>query len=139
MRRRDYAIDEKIGVTIRIHRMRLKLTKAELGEALGVTFQQVHKYETGTNSVASTRIGDLCTALQITPNELFGETAARAGEAMQFGPQDIKMVLKLRCTSPGVRRALDALLATMTDKPDYAVSDSKPRQQTPSAIGNRER
>jgi hypothetical protein len=37
-----------------------------------VTFQQIQKYERGTNAVASTRISDLCRALEMTPNDLFG-------------------------------------------------------------------
>ena len=36
------------------------------------TFQQIQKYENGRNAVASTRIADLCGALEITPNDLFG-------------------------------------------------------------------
>ena len=40
--------------------------------ALGVTFQQIQKYERGTNAVASTRIADLCRALKITPSFVCG-------------------------------------------------------------------
>src|ERR1700761_6736940 len=112
MRRRDFAIDQKIGATIRVHRLKLGLSQIELGAALGVTFQQVQKYEKGTNSVASTRIGDLCRVLEITPNDLFRVSAALDVEVVHVSPGDIKTVLRLRRTSPSVRRALDALLAT---------------------------
>jgi len=51
---------------------KLGLSQSDLGNALRVSFQQIQKYENGTNSVASTRISDLCRALEMTPNDLFG-------------------------------------------------------------------
>jgi ribosome-binding protein aMBF1 (putative translation factor) len=59
-RRRDHLIDKKIGSVIRMQRVKLGMSQMELGEALGVTFQQIQKYEHGRNAVASTRIADLC-------------------------------------------------------------------------------
>ena len=54
-RRRDHLIDKKIGSVIRMQRVKLGMSQMELGEALGVTFQQIQKYEHGRNAVASTR------------------------------------------------------------------------------------
>ena len=54
VRRRDWLIDKKIGSVIRMQRVKLGLSQTELGKALGVTFQQIQKYERGTNAVAST-------------------------------------------------------------------------------------
>ena len=51
-----------------------KSAKVVLGSALGVTFQQIQKYEHGTNAVASTRISDLCRTLEMTPNDLLART-----------------------------------------------------------------
>jgi transcriptional regulator with XRE-family HTH domain len=53
-RRRDFLVDKKIGSVIRMQRVKLGISQAELGNALGVTFQQIQKYEHGTNAVAST-------------------------------------------------------------------------------------
>jgi transcriptional regulator with XRE-family HTH domain len=55
-----------------MQRVKLGMSQTELGDALGVTFQQIQKYELGKNAVASTRIADLCRALEMTPNDLFG-------------------------------------------------------------------
>jgi len=63
-RRRDLQVDKKIGSVIRMQRVKLKMSQSELGEALGVTFQQIQKYEHGRNAVASTHIVDLCPALE---------------------------------------------------------------------------
>ena len=43
--------DKKFGTAIRLARKKHKLTQMQLGEALGVTFQQIQKYEKGTNAV----------------------------------------------------------------------------------------
>jgi DNA-binding XRE family transcriptional regulator len=59
-RSRDRLIDKKIGSLIRMQRVKLGMSQSELGNALGVTFQQIQKYESGGNAVASTRIPDLC-------------------------------------------------------------------------------
>src|ERR1700716_2918198 len=48
-------IDKVIGRNIRIHRLAKKMSQTELGEKLGVSFQQVQKYENGTNRVGSGR------------------------------------------------------------------------------------
>ena len=58
-RRRDHLIDKKIGSVIRMQRVKVGMSQGELGKGLGVTFQQIQKYENGTNAVASTRIPDL--------------------------------------------------------------------------------
>ena len=79
MRRAHDNFDKKFGIAIRITRIKQKLSQAELGAALGVTFQQIQKYESGANAVASTRIPDLCRALKTCPDDLFGfrgETAS---------------------------------------------------------------
>ena len=68
-RNRDRLIDKKIGSVIRMQRVKLRMSQSDLGNSLGVTFQQIQKYERGTNAVASTRIPDLCRALEMTPNE----------------------------------------------------------------------
>jgi transcriptional regulator with XRE-family HTH domain len=71
-RKPDGVIDKKIGSVIRIRRIKLGMSQGELDKALGVTFQQIQKYENGANAIASTRIPDLCKILEMTPNDLFG-------------------------------------------------------------------
>ena len=54
--KRAQKIDKVIGRNIRIHRLAKKLSQTELGDELGVSFQQVQKYENGTNRVGSGRL-----------------------------------------------------------------------------------
>jgi transcriptional regulator with XRE-family HTH domain len=110
-RRRDFLIDRKLGSVIRMQRVKLKMSQTELGDALGVSFQQIQKYERGKNAIASTRIADLCRALQITPNELFGVNA-KLGELSKLSSWTMRIALRLEEASPAVRRAVDAVLDT---------------------------
>ena len=109
-RRRDHLIDKKIGSVIRMQRVKLKMSQSELGEALGVTFQQIQKYEHSRNAVASTRIADLCRALEITPNDLFGVSSKIDGDVSKLSSRSMKIALRLQDASPALRQAIDAML-----------------------------
>ena len=110
VRRRDWLIDKKIGSVICMRRLKLGLTQADLGNALGVTFQQIQKYERGTNAVASTRISDLCRTLEMTPNDLFGVSSKMDGDVSKLSSRTMKIALKLEDASPALRQAVDAML-----------------------------
>ncbi|WP_425404588.1 helix-turn-helix domain-containing protein [Hwanghaeella sp.] len=58
-------IDEHVGARIRMRRIMLGLSQQKLGEALGLTFQQLQKYERGTNRVGASRLWDLATVLEV--------------------------------------------------------------------------
>ena len=109
-RRRDGLIDKQIGSVIRMQRVKLGITQSELAAALGLTFQQIQKYEKGTNAVASSRIPDLCRKLEITPNDLFGVSDSMEGEVLRLGPWAMKTAHKLQELSPAVRRSVETLL-----------------------------
>jgi transcriptional regulator with XRE-family HTH domain len=109
-RSRDLLIDRKLGSVIRMQRVKLGMSQTELGEALGVSFQQIQKYERGTSAVASTRISDLCRALQITPNDLFGVSNKMDGKLAKLSSWTMKTALKLDNASPAMRQAIEAML-----------------------------
>ena len=109
-RRHNVVVDKKFGSVIRMQRVKLKMSQDALGSALGVPFQQIQKYEQGKNAVASTVIPDLCRALQITPNDLFGVASKTNGEASKLSSWTVKVALKLEDASPAMRQAIDAML-----------------------------
>src|SRR3546814_10252275 len=57
-------IDIHVGARIRLRHTLLGMSQERLGEALGLTFQQVQKYERGANRVGASRLFDLARALQ---------------------------------------------------------------------------
>ena len=58
-------IDRLIGQRLRWRRKELKLTQEQLGETLGLTFQQVQKYEKGVNRISAGRLYEISSVLEI--------------------------------------------------------------------------
>jgi transcriptional regulator with XRE-family HTH domain len=67
-------IDRHVGSRVRIRRMIVGMTMRELGEALGITLQQVQKYEKGTNRIGASRLQQFARVLGV-PVEFFFEGA----------------------------------------------------------------
>jgi transcriptional regulator with XRE-family HTH domain len=65
------AIDEYIGTQIRDRRTALNLSQTALAEKLGVSFQQLQKYETGVNRVSAARLFAICEVLQVSLASMF--------------------------------------------------------------------
>lgn len=69
---RSTMIDRAIGARLRAFRLQRKLSQSVVAKTLGVTFQQVQKYEKGTNRVSGSRIVKLCELLNVKPEQLLG-------------------------------------------------------------------
>ena len=69
-------IDIHVGSRIRMRRTILGLSQTTLAEQLGLTFQQVQKYERGANRVSSSRLYDLCRILRVQVAYFFDEIGA---------------------------------------------------------------
>src|SRR5690606_34080136 len=67
-----------VGSRVRMRRMMLNMSQEKLGEALGLTFQQVQKYEKGTNRIGARRLQQIAAILQV-PVSFFFEGAPSAG------------------------------------------------------------
>jgi len=66
-------IDVHVGARIRLRRTLLGISQIALAEAIGLTFQQVQKYEKGVNRVSSSRLVDLANALDVSIPYFFDE------------------------------------------------------------------
>src|SRR5881275_2230640 len=64
-------VDRHVGSRVRLRRMLLGLSQEKLGEALGLTFQQVQKYEKGTNRIGASRLQQIAQILQVPVAFLF--------------------------------------------------------------------
>lgn len=67
-------IDKHVGSRVRMRRMMLSMSQEKLGDALGLTFQQVQKYEKGTNRIGASRLQQISHTLQV-PVAFFFEGA----------------------------------------------------------------
>jgi len=80
--RRANPIDVHVGSRVRFRRMLLGMSQEKLGEKLGLTFQQIQKYEKGINRIGASRLFDLAQVLGV-PVQFFYEEAP-VGEQSQL-------------------------------------------------------
>jgi transcriptional regulator with XRE-family HTH domain len=69
--------DEIVGAKIRERRRALKMTQKQLAEMVGVTFQQVQKYENGNNRISMSAFVKMCHGLRISPDRILGNFTLR--------------------------------------------------------------
>lgn len=73
-------IDAHVGSRVRLRRQLMKMSQEKLGDELGVTFQQVQKYERGANRIGASRLYSLANVLDVPVNFFFdGLTGVAAG------------------------------------------------------------
>jgi transcriptional regulator with XRE-family HTH domain len=65
------AIDRYIGARMRERRLALSMSQQRLGKELGVSFQQIQKYESGVNRVSAARLYSICKALNVSLSSMF--------------------------------------------------------------------
>jgi transcriptional regulator with XRE-family HTH domain len=132
---RPSPIDVHVGSRIRLRRTLLGMSQERLGESLGLTFQQVQKYERGVNRVGASRLFDLSRVLDVPISFFFddmpdslaanfgGVPSRRAGGVEQqdpFGDDTLsrRETLELvrayyRITDPSIRKRVFDLIKSM--------------------------
>jgi transcriptional regulator with XRE-family HTH domain len=87
-------VDAYIGEKIRGHRNRLKISQEQLGAALGVTFQQVQKYENGVNRLSGSRLQKVADIFKCKVTDLFPP---------QKGSRELSNVDRMVATKDGMK------------------------------------
>jgi transcriptional regulator with XRE-family HTH domain len=101
-------IDRHVGSRVRMRRMLMKMSQEKLGEALGLTFQQVQKYEKGLNRIGAGRLQQISKALNVSPSFFFEgaptgvEAAGAVGGPAGFEEQVQTYVVDFMSTAEGV-------------------------------------
>lgn len=121
--------DLHVGSRIRLRRNMLGMSQEKLGDNLGITFQQIQKYEKGTNRVGASRLQAIATILNVPPafffEDLPGHQAGAAGglaedastmSAMDFVTSSEGLQLNrafVRISDPKVRRRIIDLVKSL--------------------------
>ena len=107
-------VDKYVGSRVRMRRIMLGMSQEKLGEALGLTFQQVQKYEKGTNRVGASRLQQISEILQVPVSFLFegGPSGAVSGANFSEGTSPA-YVSDFLATSEGL--ALTRAFTRITD------------------------
>ncbi|OYX14984.1 MAG: transcriptional regulator [Rhizobiales bacterium 32-66-8] len=78
-------IDKHVGSRVRMRRMMVGMSQEKLGESLGITFQQIQKYEKGTNRIGASRLQQIATVLSVPVAFFFEGAPASSPELEGFG------------------------------------------------------
>jgi transcriptional regulator with XRE-family HTH domain len=81
-KRRPASADGQVGASIRAHRLMAQMSQGDLARRLGVTFQQVQKYEKGTNRVGAGRLPLIAEIFNVPVGSFFTGSAVGAGGAV---------------------------------------------------------
>ena len=115
-------LDALVGARIRVFRVHRKISQTDLAEQIGVTFQQVQKYEKGTNRIGASRLSRIAAVLGVSVGELFESPGEKSGDSallfrMLAEPGALR-VLKAytRTSDPRVRHAIAELIEGIADK-----------------------
>src|SRR6476619_5423180 len=74
-------IDKHVGARVRMRRMMLSMSQEKLGDALGLTFQQVQKYEKGANRIGASRLQQIAQIMQVPVSFFFAGTPHAPGHS----------------------------------------------------------
>ncbi len=120
-------VDVHVGARVRLRRLMLRMSQDKLGENLGVTFQQIQKYERGANRVSASRLWGMADVLDV-PVQYFFEGLAAEANAPGFGdndqtplvydfinsPDGVQLAAAFSCiTDPKVRRQVLQLVRAL--------------------------
>lgn len=87
--------DTELGQRIRLRRVEQKISQSELGDRLGVSFQQVQKYEKGVNRVGANRLQQIAAALDVPMTFFYEHTGKKDREVESLLFLDSKFSLRL--------------------------------------------
>jgi transcriptional regulator with XRE-family HTH domain len=129
-------VDVYVGARLRMRRTMLGMSQSRLGELLGVTFQQVQKYEKGSNRISASRLQHTARVLDVAPAYFFEGAPAQAPEvgfaedssqsyvvdflASTEGLQLNRAFLRVR--DPKVRRRIVDLVISLASEEDDTPS-----------------
>jgi transcriptional regulator with XRE-family HTH domain len=136
-------IDIHVGERIRMWRTERKISRITLGEAIGLTDQQIQKYETGTNRIGASRLHQICKVLEIPVSSLFeGALGSPPGESgmpqyivdFMESPEGSRFVAAFsRIADRKVRRGIARLVDRIADHVQPKATAELLQSKEPSA------
>jgi transcriptional regulator with XRE-family HTH domain len=113
-------IDLLVGSRIRRFRKGRRMSQAQLGKKLGVTFQQVQKYENGKNRVGASRLQMISTALDVPVGQFFADdagTSRTSAKPLAFYPQALRFAEAfIRLSDRELRNSIIDMVEAMARK-----------------------
>ena len=128
-------IDVAVGLRLRTLRKSRGMSQEQLGRALGITFQQIQKYERGTNRISASMLVKSARALQVAPNTLLPDE----GDPTPRSPAILTLLAQMRgveelvetyarIKSPRLRRAVLQLSRSLAANAEAEAAVSEPAE-----------
>lgn len=125
--KRPHPVDVHVGKRLRLRRSMLGMSQETLGKSIGVTFQQIQKYERGINRIGSSRLYDFSKTLTVpiayffedfgeTANYGFAETEKAEFEHEKIGSKESLSLVRAfgKITDPDLRKKVLSLVRAMS-------------------------
>lgn len=132
MRKSPDPTDKHVGTRVRMRRLMLGVTQTTLADALGLTFQQVQKYEKGVNRISASKLQQISNFLQVPIPFFFEGLPGPSNKSTKKNgallPSDVFQFIATsdglslaksftRIRSPQLRRCIVSLIEDLTNKP----------------------
>ena len=97
-------IDIHVGSRVRLRRMMVGMSQEKLGEQLGITFQQIQKYEKGTNRIGASRLQHIARVLTVPVSFFFEDAPGASSEQAGLAEENsASFVVDFLSTSEGIQ------------------------------------
>lgn len=115
------AVDRHVGQKIKWYRLQRNLSQDDLATALGISYQQLHKYENGSNSASASRLSDIARILRVQVGDFFRDFGAMQDNEWVNLQANREQLLLARyfnqIHSPEKRHAICHLLRMLSNSP----------------------
>jgi transcriptional regulator with XRE-family HTH domain len=109
-----HPIDAYVGQQLRIFRNLAGRTQTDLGRHLNVSFQQIQKYEIGSNRVAASRLHEISKFLNVPVSDFFPKDD-EINISQSITPEETDLINAYRKASPNVRNAIRSLASSVSE------------------------
>jgi transcriptional regulator with XRE-family HTH domain len=140
--RKSGPLDAMVGAKIRMFRINRGMSQTALAERVGVSFQQVQKYEKGANRVGASRLSQIASVLGITVGELFESSqekiaAANSPVHLLAEPGALRVLKAYLRTNSRVRLAIARLVESIADQKPIVQKPVVQKSVGPKSIAHK--
>ena len=112
-------VDQYVGRRLKLLRRQKHISQKALAERLGITFQQIQKYEKGLNRLPAGRMLAICLVLDITPNDLFHDLLMKefpVKNPQEYTDQEMELIEALRRLAPPLKSQVRQIVGTLASQ-----------------------
>lgn len=131
--RRPNPVDAHVGRRLRVRRVLCGMSQTALADQLGITFQQLQKYESAANRISASRLYEISRILDVPIEWFFTDIDVEGGNLREFRTkrETLELVRSMALCSPEVRHSFRALLRAITDDTGSAGDAGNAKEAAP--------